>query len=244
MGDQKLHFRHCMLYEFDLKHNAAEAAHNICFAYGKGALTDRTCRFWFAKFRKKQRDLSDEPHTGRPIELDEEALRAVIEDDPRQSTRELATKFNCSNFTIDLHLHAIGKTNKHGVWVPHELTPQCKFQRSAICASLLSRQDSEPFLDRIVTGDEKWVLYVNQENKNQWLSPGQKPKPVPKLELHPEKVLLSIWWNLKGIVYWELLESGATVTAEVYCEQLQRVQEALIKKHPALVNRKKNCAPS
>lgn len=239
MPHVELHIRECMLYEFDLKHSAAEATRNICVAYGEDALTLRTCQYWFARFRSGQKDLSDEPHTGRPIEFDQEALRTLIEDDPRQSTKELAGKFSCSKATIDHHLHAIGKTYKHGVWVPHEMTPQCKFQRSSICASLLSRQDSDPFLDRIVTGDEKWVLYVNQENKNQWLSPGQKPKPVPKPDLHPEKVLLSIWWNLRGIVYWELLESGATVTAEVYCKQLERVQEALIKKHPALVNRKK-----
>jgi histone-lysine N-methyltransferase SETMAR len=225
-----------MLYEFDLKHKAAEATRNICIAYGEDALTIRACQLWFARFRSGQRDLSDEPHTGRSIEFDQEALRTLIEDDPRQSTRELAKKFNCSNSTIDHHLHAIGKINKHGVWVPHEMSAQCKSQRSAICASLLSRHDTEPFLERIVTGDEKWVLYVNQENKNQWLSPGQKPVPAPKSDLHPEKVLLSIWRNSTGIVYWKLLECGAAVTAEVYCKQLQHLQEALIKKHPALVN--------
>ena len=122
------HFRECMLYEFDLKHNAAEATRNICTAYGEDALTLRTCQLWFARFRSGQRDLSDEPHTGRPIEFDQEALRALIEDDPRQSTRVLTTKFNCSNTTIDHHLHAIGKTNKHGVWVSHEMSTQCCFR--------------------------------------------------------------------------------------------------------------------
>ncbi len=38
------HFRECMLYEFDLKHNAAEATCNICAAYCEDAPTLRTCQ--------------------------------------------------------------------------------------------------------------------------------------------------------------------------------------------------------
>ena len=53
--------------------------------------------------------------------------------------------------------------------VPHALTPQQKQQRVDICSSLLTRHRREPFLDRLVTGDEMWVLYHNNTRKRQWV---------------------------------------------------------------------------
>ena len=52
MGDKKVHLRHCLLYEFDREMTPAKAAENICQIYGIDAVTERTCRRWFAKFRE------------------------------------------------------------------------------------------------------------------------------------------------------------------------------------------------
>ncbi|EZA60746.1 Histone-lysine N-methyltransferase SETMAR, partial [Ooceraea biroi] len=54
--------------------------------------------------------------------VDNDHLRAVVESDPSQSTRELASIFNVSIPTILVHLAAIGKIKKLDKWVPHELT--------------------------------------------------------------------------------------------------------------------------
>lgn len=32
-----------------------------------------------------------------------------------------------------------------------------------------------------------------------------------------KKVLLSVWWGINGIIYWELLPTNSTITAEIYC---------------------------
>jgi histone-lysine N-methyltransferase SETMAR len=121
--------------------------------------------------------------------------------------------------------------------VLHELSANDKLQRVSACVSLLSRHQKSSFLERIVTGDQKWVLYINIGRKKQWLNPAQKPLPDVKADLHPKKVLLCIWWDLKGVLYYELLYN-ATITAEVYAHQLQRVQEALLEKRPTLINGK------
>ena len=125
-----------------------------------------------------------------------------------------------------------------GTWVPHELSDKNKTDRLSICTSLLSRQINEPFLDRIITGDEKWVLYVNFVRKRQWVDKDKKPEPDPKPELHQKKVMLCIWWDRRGVVWFELLKNNQTITAEVYSQQLQRLHDELVKKRPALVNRK------
>ncbi len=111
-------------------------------------------------------------------------------------------------------------------------------QRVNIASSLLFRNNHEPFLDRIVTGDEKWVLYVNVKRGGQWLSSGQTPIPTAKSGLHPQKIMLCIWWDVRGVVHWELLDPNQTITAEVYCSQLDRLCEKLTRNRPSLINRK------
>ena len=85
------------------------------------------------------------------------------------------------------------------------------------------------WLDNIITGDEKWVLYVNVERKRHWLQPNQKPEPTPKADLHPKKRMLSVWWSVNGVLYWELLPEKATINASRYCAQLHRLAAELAK---------------
>lgn len=38
-----------------------------------------------------------------------------------------------------------------------------------ICASLNLRHKNDPLLHRILTYDEKWILYINRKRSGQWL---------------------------------------------------------------------------
>ena len=51
--------------------------------------------------------------------------------------------------------------------------------------------------------------------------------------------MLSVFWDYKGIIYFEFLDSNETINADVYSQQLINLNEALIKKRSALINRKK-----
>ena len=76
---------------------------------------------------------------------------------------------------------------------------------------------------KIVTGDENWIYYDNNVNKKQWLSPGQKPLYTPKPEIHRKKTMFCVWWDQKGVIYYELLEPKQTVNANLYSNQLTRL---------------------
>jgi histone-lysine N-methyltransferase SETMAR len=97
---------------------------------------------------------------------------------------------------------------------------------------LLSKHRRFDWLDSFVTGDEKWVLYVNIERKRQWLKPGQKPLPVPKPGLHPQKRMLSVWWDVQGVLYFEVLPEKHTITGRSYADQLQRLANQIEIKRP------------
>ena len=53
-----------------------------------------------------------------------------------------------------------------------------------------------------------------------------------------KEVLLSVWWDYKGIVYFELLPPNRTINSVVYIEQLTKLNNAIEEKRPELTNRK------
>ncbi|KAK6735851.1 hypothetical protein RB195_018855 [Necator americanus] len=57
------------------------------------ALSESQCRRWFQRFKNGNESLEDEEHGSRPQVVDDQVLKSVIELDPRQTTRELATHF-------------------------------------------------------------------------------------------------------------------------------------------------------
>lgn len=60
-----------------------------------------------------------------------------------------------------------------------------------------------------------------------WGNVGHKPVACTKPDLHGTKVMLCVWWDQLGVVYYELLKQGQTVTGELYKQQLQRLSRAL-----------------
>uniref|UniRef100_A0A1I7UP52 Transposase n=1 Tax=Caenorhabditis tropicalis TaxID=1561998 RepID=A0A1I7UP52_9PELO len=117
--------------------------------------------------------------------------------------------------------------NRCEKWTPHELSDINKTTRGVTAGILHRRAKNFGVLDSIVSGDEKWDCYDNTTRKQQWLDVGDLPKSTPKLDFYGKKVMLRFRWNSKGLVYFELLESCQTVTADLYGRQLDHVNKAL-----------------
>ena len=122
-------------------------------------------------------------------------------------------------------------------WVPYELTERSIEKRKTMCEILIQRQQRKSFLHRIVTGDEKWIYFDNPKRTKHWTDPGQPVKLTPKRNIHGKKVLLCIWWDQKGVLYYELLKPGQTITGEVYKGQLNKLNQSLKEKRPEWANR-------
>lgn len=84
------------------------------------------------------------------------------------------------------------------------------------------------YFDRLVTGDEKWILDNNVQRQRTWKKAAEGAKAV----LHPMKVLLCVWWGFRRIIHFEhrtivpcieLLRRGDTMTVEKYSEHLTRL---------------------
>ena len=59
------------------------------------------------------------------------------------------------------HLKQIEKVKKLSKCVPHELTTNQKNHRFEMSSCLILGNNNGPFLDQILTYDEKWILYDN-----------------------------------------------------------------------------------
>ncbi|GFW53253.1 hypothetical protein TNCV_4709871 [Trichonephila clavipes] len=71
--------------------------------------------------------------------------------------------------------------------------------RISICKALDKRNEIDPFLKWVVTGDEKWVAHDNIVQKRSWSKCGEAAQMVAKPGLTVRKALLRIWWDWKGI---------------------------------------------
>ena len=238
MESEKQHFRHILLFYYRKGKNAVQARKKLSDVYGEDVLTERQCQNWFAKFRSGNFDVEDAPRSGRPVEADEDTIKALIDANRRITTREIAERLNLSNSTVHDHLKRLGLISKLDIWVPHVLSERNLCRRIDVCDLLLKRQENDPFLKRIITGDEKWVVYNNVKRKRSWSKKDEPAQSTSKADIHQKKVMLSVWWDFKGIVFFELLPDNTTINSEVYCHQLDKLNDSLKQKRPELINRK------
>ena len=159
--------------------------------------------------------------------MDLNVLKQLIEEDLRLTTRCLAERLGCVHSTVETHLQELGKTWRYGVWIPDQLSWRQLQLRVYASIELMTSYGNYRWLENLITGDEKWVLYVNHTRKRQWLGAGQTVIATTKNELHPMKIMLSVWWDVKGIIHWEIFPAGCTVTADLSSQQLDRVAAKL-----------------
>ncbi|GFV38164.1 histone-lysine N-methyltransferase SETMAR [Trichonephila clavipes] len=134
--------------------NVVHARKKLTDVYGEGVLIVRQCQNWFTKFRSGNFDIEDAPCSGRPVEADTDAIKALVDANRRITTREIGLRLYLSNSTVYDHLKGLGLSPKLDVWVPHVLTERNLCRRIDVCDSLFKRHENYPFLKRIFTGDE------------------------------------------------------------------------------------------
>jgi len=80
-----------------------------------------------------------------------------------------------------------------------------------------------------VTGDEKWIYFENPKRKRSWITPGEPSTLTARPNRYGRKTMLCVWWDQKGVIYYELLKPGETVNTERY-RQMINLNQALCEK--------------
>ena len=122
----KKQIRVVFLFKFKMGHKAVETTCNINNTFGPGTANERTVQWWFKMFCKGDQSFEDEEHSGWPLEVDNDQLRAIIEADPLTTIWEVAKELSGNHSTVIWHLKQIGKVKKLDKWGLHELAKKKK----------------------------------------------------------------------------------------------------------------------
>ncbi|XKL61109.1 hypothetical protein PGB90_008166 [Kerria lacca] len=239
---------------YTFKGRSATCIHQkLVSVYGDSVFSVEKVRKWVRLFREGRENVLDEPRSGRPSDTINEdsisAVRAIIENDARISINVIVRVLReehgieIARGTVHSILHDELLVSKRCArWVLKQLTEQHRTNRMGASLAFLTQyhERGEEYLSRIVTGDESWVHYYQPESKEQskiWKKKGSEPTRKFKTLPSEGKVLLTIFWDAKGILLEEYCPPRSTVNAASYCQTLKNLRRAIQNKRRGMLTK-------
>ena len=140
---------------------------------------------------------------------------------------QIANAVSISRERVQNILHnELGMLKVSARWVPRLLTPDQNHTRLVMSQANLAFFEADPanFLERFFTQEECWVHHFKAETKRQSMQWKHSSSPPPKkanVVSSAGKVMASIFWDAKGIMFIDYLQKGQTINVE-YCANLLR----------------------
>ncbi|UYV63473.1 hypothetical protein LAZ67_2004165 [Cordylochernes scorpioides] len=169
---------------------------------------------------KGREDVNDEERAGRPsTSTTDEKINEVekmILANRRITVREVSEDLNISIGSChSIFINDLGMRRVAAKFVPKLLNCNQKQHRMNIANEMLdSVRDDPNLLQRVITGDEAWVYGYDVETKaqsSQWKLP-HEPRPKKARQVRSNvKVLLTVFFDCRGVVHHEFLPQGRTV---------------------------------
>ncbi|XP_071083734.1 histone-lysine N-methyltransferase SETMAR-like [Haliotis cracherodii] len=112
------------------------------------------------------------------------------------------------------------------------LTDDMKLSRVTISGALLTRYNANPddFHFRIVTSDETWVYHFDPESKQESMEWKHATSPKTKkfkATRSTKNVMMTIFWDSKGVIHIDYLPHGITMNGEYYAKLLKQVRQSI-----------------
>ncbi|UYV75070.1 hypothetical protein LAZ67_12002351 [Cordylochernes scorpioides] len=218
----------------------ADAFLMLTVAYGEATLDRSNVYRWYKMFSEGREDVNDEERAGRPSTsaTDEQIneVEKMILANRRIIVREVSEDLNISIGSChSIFINDLGMRRVAAKFVPKLLNYDQKQHRMNIANEMLdSVRDDPNLLQRVITGDEAWVYGYDVETKaqsSQWKLP-HEPRPKKARQVRSNvKVLLTVFFDCRGVVHHEFLPQDRTVNKEYY---LQVMREAIRQKRPDL----------
>ena len=241
--EQRVNVKFC----YKLGKTFIETFEMIKQVYGDDSLSRTQCYEWFRRFKTGRESVEDDHRSGRPS-ISTDASHVSLVDELVHSNRRLTIREMSDDCDISfgscqsILTENLGMRRVAAKFVPRLLTQEQKDNRVAICQELLDRaNDDGNFMESIITGDETWVYGYDVETKSQssqWKGKGS-PRPKKARQVRSNvKVMLTVFFDVHGVVHHEFLPQGGTVNRHYYLEVLRRLRENIRRKRPELWSRK------
>ncbi|UYV70805.1 hypothetical protein LAZ67_8000693, partial [Cordylochernes scorpioides] len=221
----------------------ADAFRMLTVAYGVATLDRSNVYRWYKMFSEGREDVNDEERAGRPsTSTTDEKINEVekmILANRRITVREVAEDLNIAIGSChSIFINDLGMRRVATKFVPKLLNCDQKQHRMNIANEMLdSVRDDPNLLQRVITGDEAWVYGYDVETKaqsSQWKLP-HEPRPKKARQVRSNvKVLLTVFFDCRGVVHHEFLPQGRRVNKEYYLQVMCNLREAIRQKRPDL----------
>lgn len=202
--------------------------------FGNETLSRTQVFAWHKSFAGGRSEVQNLPHPRRPktsiISNNIQAVRGLIEGNRRLTVDEICKSIGISHGSVQSIIHNDLKFRKISArWVPRLLNADQKAARTEISQRLLNRYEAEgdAFLNRILTCDETWVHHYTPESKRssmEWRRKNEAGPVKAKTKLSAGKILATVFWDYRGVVFVDFLEERRTINATYYCELLDKVK--------------------
>lgn len=215
--------------------------------YGNECPSYETVKLWKRQFRCGRTSLDDDQRGGRPSTSTTDDKVAQVEQLVLQNRRitmsELVVEVGISSGSVSSILHDdLNMSKVSARWVPRLLTPFQKEERRRCSAELLAMcsADENAFFDRLVTMDESWVYHFDPETKEmskQWKHTFSPPPKKAKVRQSAGKVMLSVFWDCRGVILTDYLPAGRTITGDYYRKLLTELREKIKEKRRGMLSK-------
>ncbi|UYV71106.1 hypothetical protein LAZ67_8001723 [Cordylochernes scorpioides] len=240
---KKMDQRTCIKFCVENEIKCADAFRMLTVAYGEATLDRSNVYRWYKMFSEGREDVNDEERARRPsTSTTDEKINEVekmILTNRRITVREVAEDLNISIGSChSIFINDLGMRRVAAKFVQKLLNCDQKQHRMNIANEMLdSVRDDPNLLQRVITGDEAWVYGYDVETKaqsSQWKLP-HEPRPKKARQVRSNvKVLLTVFFNCRGVVHHEFLPQGRTVNKEYYLQIMRNLREAIRQKRPDL----------
>lgn len=235
--------RVCVKFCVKLNKTFTETFQMLQMAFGNECLSRSRCHEWYRRFCEGRTTAKDDSRSGRPSTSTDNhhvaKVNTLIRSNRRLTIREVAEECDISFGSCqEILTEKLQMRRVAAKFVPKVLTEDQKGHR-VVCSEELLEQatNDDNFLKRIITGDETWVFGYDVETKvqsSQWKS-RNSPRPKKARQVKSKvKVMLTVFFDWKGVVYYEFLPQGQTINRFVYLQTLRKLREAVRKKRPEL----------
>ena len=220
--------------------SAAETLRMLQKAFGDQALSRTTTFDWYKMFKEGRELVEDEERPGKEKTSADEAhvkkIKEMLLENRRLTTRELAeavgiSKGSATTIVTDI----LGLKRVKSRMVPKTLNFFEKERRVSICEEMIS--DYQHVYKCIITRDETWIYAYDPETTDQSSEYRARGEPRPKKSCQSRskvKVMLTVFFDYRGVVHYEFLPPGQTVNKEYYLSVMRRLREAIRKKRSEL----------
>jgi len=220
--------------------NGPEIHQMLQQVYGEYALKERTVFKWVHCFREVREDPKDDARSGCPSTSSGneniDHVRYLVLSYRRLAVRMIAEELG------------LGKSSIHTILTEHLemkkicaktvlklLTPEQKLRRKECCVDWKTSEESDEFLERVITGDESWIYEYDIELKSQSRVETETFAETKKNHGEANQKSKSCCWfffDCHGIVHHEFAPEGQTVNAAFYMEVLKRLRDRVRRVRP------------